>query len=132
MGNLEKAFMRIVPHYIIRDSGSVCSCHIDARCDCMPELVLTCSGSTGYGSAFWTYIDETTPMDIQKYHNQAYYCTFLSYSFWAFGETDAAETLRKLLSRDGHAAMVNYRKNARAEDVMKALQAEDANNKGQQ
>lgn len=121
---VKKAFKCLVPHYVLRESLSTCTCHIDDECECMPDLYLTQDGYSGYGSAFWTYADETCPEDVQD-AGKAYYCKFCSVEpFWAMGETDAVEKYRELLDLNNVAANVNYQNNKKADAVLKSLNEE--------
>ena len=129
MLNVKKAFKANVPHYVIRESISSCSCDIDANCDCMPSLYCTMDGYTGYGAAHWTYTDETCPDSISD-AGKAYFCNFLGLApFWATGEMDAAETLRDRLDAVGIRANVQYRNNKHAADFLADL--EDRKAKGE-
>lgn len=122
--NVQRAFKRNVPHYVLRQSSSACSCDIDSTCDCMPDLYLTENGYTGFGSAFWTYADETCPANIAD-SGKAYYCNFLGLQpFWAMGEDDAAETIRKVMDLSKIAVNVNFKNNKRADEVLARIQEE--------
>lgn len=104
----------IYPHYVVRGGTGDCDCHIDVSCDCMPELLLTKNGSTGFGIANWTYTDDTCPRHKDD-SGKAYWCEFLGLpGFWAIGETDAADELRTILDNMGIAASVQYRDNREA------------------
>lgn len=111
---------KIVPHFVVREDAATCNCHVDDVCDCMPGLYLTRDGLHGFGSAVWTYADETCPEAISHY-GMAYWCTFLDYSFWAMGEMDAAEQLLKKLDSYGHPAKVNFVNNNCASELIKQL-----------
>ncbi|QYC52626.1 hypothetical protein [Salmonella phage SSBI34] len=113
---------KIVPQYFIREDIGNCYCHIDDICDCMPDLILSKNGLTGYGLGRWTYTDETCPPSIDE-AGKAYWCEFLGLpGFWAMGETDAAETLLKRLDTMGLCATVNFQNTKQAQDVINELE----------
>lgn len=112
--NIEK----LIPHYIVREAAASCNCHIDDTCDCMPSLYVSNGQVNGYGSAHWTYTDESCPVSV-AYCGMAYWCSFLGFApFWATGEMDAAEKLSSILDNMGIAAKVNFRHNKKAEEFL--------------
>lgn len=112
---------KIVPQYHLREAIGHCDCYDGDVCDCMPELILTKNGLSGYGMAHWTYTDETCPRHIDHY-GKAYWCEFLGMKgFWAMGENDAAETILQYLQTVGVAATVNFVNTDLADKIMKDL-----------
>ena len=119
--NVKKSIQCLIPHYVVRESISPCSCHADDVYECMPDIYLTVDNCTGYGSAFWTYTDETCPSGVDD-HGKAYYCTFQGLvPFWACGETDIAEKLREKLDMASQPASVNYVYNKKAESLIEEI-----------
>lgn len=123
MVDIKRSIQRLVPKYRVMTSAVSCSCHSDVVCECMPSMYLTMDGMTGYGSAHWTYTDETCPKDVNC-DGKAYWCAFLGLEpFWAMGEEDAGETLRNRLDMIGQCANINGVNNKRAEALIAELNA---------
>lgn len=109
---------KIVPQFMVRQGLGDCGCHINDSCDCMPELILTRNGLSGFGVGHWTYTDDTCPADIDD-GGKAYWCEFLGLpGFWAMGEDDAAETLLGRLDMMGQSATINFRNTKQASAVI--------------
>lgn len=120
--NIKRIIDASIPTYVVMESSSDCGCRDDETCDCVPSLYLTVGGLSGYGSAHWTYSDETCPVSIDHF-GKAYWCNFLAQNpFWSSGVDDAAQRLREILDRTGQYAKVNGVYNKCAEQLIKTLE----------